>query len=288
MDLQVIDEIMASNAFPSYKSYCELIKATVETNPAVAYWSVIHIVDGLMRQQSTLGDKKRYLNDLVVLCENIRAHYKEHLSFSNAHKSIEDYANEIFLRANDEQELGVSYQTAVKLFLLSAATYQVLITQSPTDDHEQTKKVIKLAKMKAVETAKLLKQAANAPPSESQETKQNNDHEDFIASAPKDEDLHDDFLFQPTPQDPSAEPEEFSQPAPRKKLAKNTSRPHITTPVEPNLSKETLSETDRRRAELFTESALFALQEGDIDNATTGLKMSLKILEKFAFRQHPH
>lgn len=288
MDLKLIDDILASNAFPAYKSVAELVKLTADTVPAMAYWSVIHIVEGLMKQQDTLGEKKRYLNQLVVLCETIREQHKDHPSFGNVHKAIEDYANDIFLRANDEQELGVSYQAAIKLFLLSSAAYQVLITQSPSDDHEQTKKVIKLAKMKAVEAAKLFKQAASAPPPAPEPVDDNPKDEDSIPPAPKDDDFQDDFLFQPTPYEPPAEPKEFPQPTPRSNPVGKAAPAPIPTSMDLDFSKVSLGDSDRRKAELLTESALYALKADDVLSAATGLRQALQLLEKVASRQQSH
>ncbi|RKP04700.1 Vta1 like-domain-containing protein, partial [Thamnocephalis sphaerospora] len=255
-----------------------------EHDPVVAYFCKFYAVDLAWKRYGTMEqDAKDYVANLIVSLEQEKTALKDHDALSDDSVSrayVEEFALNIFKRADDEDRAGRASIKTANAFLASSVFLEV--TRYFGEPGEDITAKIKYAKWKAVEIAKAIKAGKMPTPGPHNTAEAADDalSDGFEAStgaasvaSPSDQQAR--SIPPSAPVVPVAPPAPFASPAPPA-LSMPFASPAPSAPVASVTSSNQVA-VDRviASAEKHVRFARSALQYEDIRTAVNNLQQAL-------------
>lgn len=280
MDANILNTLIADKQFKAHVQFLKLARDCLAANPLVSYWALYYVLEQGIKTPVQDDAFRRQLGVIMTVLEKEKSSRKGDPLFDSeaeSRKFIENYANQLLVRAENEVELGVSPSVSIKIYL-SAAHVSTLLTLFGDNSEENTKR-IKYCKWKAVTIAKEAKSGGGGGGGNSSGGGGGGDLDEHNAPPPPSYgDSNDDYAANSSASDYSSGTRGGfdRQPSEAEKKPEEDDDANIDFA---NLS---LSDSNLKKAELLCESALYAIQSKDILSAVTSLKQTMAVLLKGA------
>lgn len=111
MDPNALAQLIADPQFKPQLAYLKLARDCLATNPLVSYWALYYVLEQGIKSGIQDASYQRALGSVMTCLEKEKSSRKGDPLFDNeqeGRKFIENYANQLLVRAENEAELGVS------------------------------------------------------------------------------------------------------------------------------------------------------------------------------------